>query len=412
MRMPGLFRARPLAMVIVWLCLVVSSSDLAESQDQYIVLNILPEIQRIDSSFAQIRRLKVENTSTGFGLGIGGIFSYLNESREECKGHLLEFLSFAERYDIPVVVQLDGEQWWKARPDLWNWWDPGREGYDPQNAYNVEWSGWGPRNALKIAWRNWGRQIRVLPPPNFMSSRYREACHAEMRVLVPLILDWWKNLPAAKKNLLLGIKLGWESSIGVNSFYYPGGNLLLDHPEGDDPHTEIKGERIPDRGVDTIGYAAVFTAHLGSSGPITEEQLFKIVRYHLDDLCGLAAGLGVPREKIFTHMGGWKDEELLYDAAVNKYSCPGWSFYRYAYDPSKDLGVRRARQKSDAPYWAAVEWMLLDSTRVETWRIGIANTLADPQCRYMCVYNWEGIKDTPGAVQAIREALNSPKQKQ
>jgi hypothetical protein len=411
MRMPGLLRARRLVIAIVWLCLVVSSRHLADCQDQYIVLNILPEIQKIDSSFEQIRRLKKEDTPTGFGLGIGGIFSYLNESREQCRGHLLEFLSLAERYDIPVLVQLDGEQWWKARPDLWNWWDPKREGYDPQNAYNVEWSGWGPRHALKIAWRNWGRQIRVLPPPNFMSPRYREACHAEMRIFVPIIVDWWKKLPAGKKKLLLGIKLGWESSIGVNSFYYPDGNLLLDHPESEDPHTEIKGERIPDRGVDTIGYAAVFTGHLGSAGPITEEQLYKIVRYHLDDLCSLAAELGVPREKIFTHMGGWKDEELLYDAAVNKFSCPGWSFYRYAFDPSKDLGVRRAWSKSDAPYWAAVEWMLLDSTRVETWRTGIANTLADPKCRYMCVYNWEGIMDTPGAVQAIREALNSPKRK-
>jgi hypothetical protein len=392
-----------------WILLILLMPLHARGEDQYIVLNILPELQQVDSAFAQVRRLKAAQDTSGFGVGIGGIFSYLNESRDSCRAHLLHFLALAERYDMPVVVQLDGEQWWKTRPDLWNWWDPREPGYDPRNAYNVEWSGWGLEHALKIAWRNWGTQIRVLPPPNLMSSRYREACREEMRTLVPLVLTWWRGLPERQKKLLLGIKLGWESSIGVNAYYYPDGNSLSGRPESEDPHVEIKGERIPDRGMDTIGYAAVLTAGLADAGPIKEDHLAWIAHRHLEDLCGLACELGVPRERLFTHIGGWKDEELLYDAAVNTYSCPGWSFYRYAYAPSMDKGVKRALRKSDAPWWAAVEWMLQDSTSEESWRNGINSTLSDSTCRYMCVYNWEGIKDTPGAVSAIRWILDTPK---
>ncbi|MBI4417966.1 MAG: hypothetical protein HY563_04260, partial [Ignavibacteriales bacterium] len=342
------------ALIAVVLLLFIPGQHDVLGRQQYLVVNIIPG-ERHEEIFEQVHRLRAYERHGRVRLGIGAIFSYLNESREQCTSGLLKFLSLAEQYDMPVVVQLDGEQWWEARPDLWNWWDPERPGYDSQNRWNVEWMGWGPEHAIKIAWRNWGRQIRVLPPPNFMSPTYRRACHDEMRILVPLVLEWWKKLPDDKKSLLIGIKLGWESAIGVNSFYLPDGNALLDRPESEDPQVELKGNLIPDRGVVAIGYAAVTATGLANSGTLREKDLAKIVWRHLDDLCALAAELGVPRGKLFTHVGGWKEEELLYDAALNKYSCPGWSFYRHAIDPTKDTGVQRVLRKSDAPFWAAAE---------------------------------------------------------
>lgn len=383
---------------------VMPGENDAVAREQYLVLNIIPG-ERHEEIFEQVSHLQGPKSSAPVRLGIGAIFSYLNESREQCTSSLLNFLSLAERYDIPVVVQLDGEQWWEARPDLWNWWDPKRPGYDPRNRSNVEWSGWGAEHAIKIAWRNWGEQIRVLPPPNFMSPPYRKACHDEMRILVPLILEWWKNLPEGKKSLLIGVKLGWETAIGVNSFYYPNGNALLDRPIREDPRKGLEAEQVPDRGVMPIGYAAVTTTGWATGGELQEKYLAEIVRRHLEDICALASELGVPREKLFTHVGGWKEEELLYDTALNKYSCPGWSFYRHAIDPSKDLGVRRVLQRSDAPFWAAAEWMLMGKDDAGTWKEAINRTLSIPKCRYMCIYNWSGIRENRGAVEAIKALL-------
>jgi hypothetical protein len=384
--------------------MLCTQSD-ALARQQYLVVNIIPG-ERYEEVFEQVRKLQSPVSSADVRLGIGAIFSYLNESRDQCKSRILKFLSLAEQYDIPVIVQLDGEQWWEARPDLWNWWDPTREGYNPRNQSNVEWTGWGPQHAMKIAWRNWGSQIRVLPPPNLMSPPYRQACHDEMRVLVPLVLQWWKKLPDDKKSLLIGLKIGWESSIGVNAFYYPNGNRLLDQPESKDPREELKADQVPDRGVAASGYAAVTTARLAKNGPLREQDLAEIVRLHLDDLCALAAELGVPREKMFTHVGGWKEEELLYDAALNRYSCPGWSFYRHASDPSQDKGVQRVLRKSDAPFWGAVEWMLMGTDDEQAWHDAIARTLSIPKCRYMCIYNWSGIRENRGAVAAIKAVLS------
>ena len=391
---------------LVLLSFLLSAQRDAVARQQYLVVNIIPG-ERYEEVFDQVRQLQSPKSSADVRLGIGAIFSYLNEPGDQCKSRVLRFLSLAQQYDIPVVVQLDGEQWWEARPDLWNWWDPGRDGYNPRNQWNVEWTGWGPEHAMKIAWRNWGRQIRVLPPPNLMSPLYRQACHDEMRVLVPLVLEWWKPLPDDKKSLLIGIKIGWESSIGVNAFYYPDGNDLLDRPESEDPQKELKADQVPGRGVIASGYAAVATAGLAKSGAIEEKDLAEIVRRHLDDLCALAAELGVPREKLFTHVGGWKEEELLYDAALNRYSCPGWSFYRHANDPSRDKGVQKVLQKSDAPFWGAVEWMLMGTDDEQAWHEAIIRTLSIPKCRYMCIYNWSGIRDNRGAVDAIKSILEA-----
>jgi len=227
-----------------------------------------------------------------------------------------------------------------------------------------------------------------------------------MRSLIPIVLDWWEELPGSKKHLLIGIKLGWESGIGVNSLYYPDGNSLLEKPESDDPHNEVEADAVPDRGFATIGYAAVTTALLADSGALQESQVVEVVKRHLNDLCSLAAELGVPREKLFTHAGGWKDEELLYEAALNAYSCPGWSFYRHALNPAMDKGVDLAVRKCGAPYWAAVEWMLNATATAEEWDGAVQRTLAIPKCRYMCLYNWDGIRRNQDALDAIQGAVS------
>jgi hypothetical protein len=399
----GTYR-RILVATLLWSTLPPLRPEVATAEEQYVVVNIIPG-EAYPRIFEEIAQLKRGRTSAHVAVGIGAIFSYLNGARSQTRDELNEFLS--EKFDIPVIVQLDGEQWWGARPDLWNWWDPERPGYDTSNRQNVEWFGWGPEFALKIAWRNWGKQLRVLPPPNFMSPRYRTACHDEMRLLIPLVLQWWNRLPEKKKHLFIGIKLGWESAIGVNSFYIPDGNAFLPRPEDKDPHIELRGDQVPDRGVIAIGYAAVSTARLADEGTLREADLAEIVSRHLEDLCGLAAELGVPRGKLFTHVGGWKDEELLYNAALNKYACPGWSFYRNASDPSKDKGVERVLLKNDAPYWAAVEWLLMGEHDADAWRSAIMRTLTLPKCRYVCIYNWSGIRTNRSAVDAILSIMDN-----
>ena len=368
--------------------------------DQFILFNLASGPGA--APFEQIARDYPARPDSRIRVGLAAIFSYLQKPRAQTIADLQGFLDRAKVTETPVLVQLDGENWWGGRPDLWNWWDPTRPGYSLGNRTNVEWSSWSPEDALKIAWRNWGRQIRVLPPPNLMSPAYRAACHEEMRALVPIVLAWWKELPPDRKHLLVGLKVGWESAIGVNAWYYPNGNALLDRSEKEDSTAGLKTDELPGRGVATIGYAAVKTAGLRQSGDLTEADLAEVVRRHLEDLSRLTSDLGVPRDRLFTHGGGWKEGELLYQAAVNRFSSPGWSFYRHATDPKADTGVQAALRGGDAPTWAAVEWLFQGPRETEPWRKALTATLADPQCWFLCIYNWEGVRESQAILEAVR----------
>jgi hypothetical protein len=375
----------------------------AKATDQFIVFN--QNGGGKVEAFAQIKREFKDQPASKVRVGIAAIFSYLHQPRARVVADLQEFLRLARETDTPIVVQLDGELWWGNRPDLWNWWDTNRPGFAPTNRANVEWTNWSSDAAIKIAWRNWGRQLRVLPPPNLMSPRYREACHDEMRVLIPIVLDWWRELPAKQKELLIGIKVGWESSIGVNAWYYPNGNELLAQPAKNDPPSGLSADQPPARGVVQIGYAAVKTAGIRTEGIITEADLAEVARRHLEDLCREAARLGVPRQKLFTHVAGWKEGELLYAAAVNSLSCPGWSFYRHAVDPRRDSGMQTALKLSDAPHWAAVEWLYQGPAETAAWQRALTATLSDSRCRYLCIYNWSGVRNNPAAMAAVRQLI-------
>jgi len=203
--------------------------------------------------------------------------------------------------------------------------------------------------------------------------------------------------------LLVGIKVGWESAIGVNNWYYPNGNALLDRPESEDPDYGLETDSLPDRGVQTIGYAAVSTRGLASSGKLRESDVTEVVRIYLEDLCRLAADLGTPRDRLFTHCGGWSEGETLYSAAVNEFSCPGWSFYDHAVNPENDRTAMQALETSEAPYWGAVEWLYMGGNTQEQWASAINNTLSVNNLKYMCIYNWSGIKNNSDAISAIKK---------
>lgn len=401
-------------MFVPWFWLVMSSLAVQPDQTQYILFNRSPghvfnqaRPQSITpEGLIEITRHFPVSPDSHRRVGVAFIFSYLNTSDADTLESLRRFLDAAGQTHTPILIKLDGENWWSAVPELWNWWDPTRPGYNPANRANVEWTGWSADNAIRIAWRNWGNQIRILPPPNLFSPRYRKVCHEKMAVILPGIRSWWQSLPPDQKDLLVGINVGWESSIGVNARYYPGGNDLLDHPAYKDPQTGLNPDDVLARGQVQIGYAAVRSAGIRSSGRITEVDLCEVVRRHLEDLARVVAQAGFPREKIFTHSAGWKEGERLYSTALNRYSCPGWSFYRHADDPANDRGVQEVLKGSDAPYWAAAEWLFQKSEETPDWKSAIETTFADPGCRFICVYNWEDITGKPTVIEAVRQVCN------
>ena len=392
-----------------------SAQSSPASRTQYILFNRAPGQGMYQGAPETLGRKSFEDVLSRFPNRSGGriqtglshVFSPFRTPPETTLKALRTFLEAAELTDTPVLVQIDLEHWWDARPDLWNWWNSAKPGYNPANRENVEWTGWSPDDAIKIAWRNWGRQIRVLPTPNLASPRYTAACREEIRRLVPVVMDWHGRLPPDKKHLLIGIKLGHETSIGVNGYHYPSGNDLLARPAAEDPVRGLKTDDVLARGVAQIGYAVLKYSGIRTNGTLTESELRDAAQRYLEMLCREAAQAGVPRERLFAHGAGWKDGELTYDVPVNAYACPGWSFYKHAADPRKDAGVQRSLAKSDAPYWAATEWLFQGKRETVAWRNALANTLSDPRCRYVCIFNWESIRSSEAVLKSISELVET-----
>ena len=116
---------------------------------------------------------------------------------------------------------------------------------------------------------------------------------------MPVVMDWHARLPQNKKHLLVGIKLGHETSIGVNAYYYPSGNDLLAKPSSEDPVRQLNTEDVLARGMTQIGFAALKSSGIRTAGEPTESDLRDVAQRYLQILCQEAAEAGVPRERLF-----------------------------------------------------------------------------------------------------------------
>ena len=120
----------------------------------------------------------------------------------------------AREHDMAVMLHFDFHLAWKNRPDLWNWFDPNKPGYNPNNKYNVEWHGWdGPPN--KVHYLNHGVLERLPPNMCFTSKRTRaEVTRIVSKVIGPVLREEIAKLKAeGKEALFAGVLVGSEPSI-------------------------------------------------------------------------------------------------------------------------------------------------------------------------------------------------------
>lgn len=345
-------------------------------------------------------------------VGPSFIFSLLESDTPTLKRSIQAMVEAAEEANVPILITLDGQNWWESRPDLWNWWDPSLPGFDPANRENVEWTGWGPEHAIKISWRNWGTQIRIRPAQNIFAPRVQAEIREKLAACVPVIAHWYRELPRDKKWLFGGVKLGWETSINVNAYYHENGNRIFEAAPGapsKDPtlHDAAYGFTFGNVG---LGYAAATSLQLRKTGELTIRDHEVMVHRYLADLCRHVRQQGIPAHLIFTHQGGtyapW-DKHLSFRPAINDDSIPGWSFY--SHDPPDCGSLAADMESAGRKQWAAAEWWRGGSTTAE-WRKHFERSLAFKQCRLITVYNWEPFRELPEATAAVREVVARAKQ--
>ncbi|MHB0954914.1 MAG: hypothetical protein ACYC0X_00905 [Pirellulaceae bacterium] len=404
-------------MSAVCLALLWLAAGTTEPEPRYVFINKAPGAEGwsagVPESFAragfdEITRAIDPPDNPALRLGISFVFDFFRYDPQTLGRSLDRFLELSEETGVPILVNLDGMNWWGNRPDLWNWWDPTKPGYDPENRRNVEWCGWGPEHAVKIGWRNWGSQIRVLPMMNVASPQVIAAHQDVLRILLPRIATWWKQLPHEKRYLLGGVKLGHEASIGINAWYYPNGNQLAERPTTEDPLYGLKFAQGWHGGVQPIGYAAVATAGIKQTGELNRDDIAHVTQSYLALLCAEAHTAGLPADKVYTHQGGtyhpW-EKSLPWWPAFNADATPGWSLYFT--DPAEATGLGDTLDGQGTGRWAAVEWWWQGNDEAG-WRNHFERTLAFRNCQFLVIYNWNcglSFSKHPAGLHALQTLL-------
>lgn len=148
-------------------------------------------------------------------------------------------------------------------------------------------------------------------------------------------------------------------------------------------------------------------------------MLDEVIRRYNEIITCKAHDLGIPRHKIFTHIGAsFKDQPPgnVYNtaaASLSKCAQPGLSIYSYAYDPAKAPTLLDGISHADNTHWGSVEWFYYQGNKGtidQQWEQAIANNLGYHNNRLVHVYNWHSIANNATILSGvIRQLKTEPK---
>ena len=250
------------------------------------------------------------------------------------------------QHDMAVMLHFDFHLAWKKRPDLWNWFEPAKPGYDLNNRYNVEWHGWdGPPN--KVRYLNHGVLERLPPNMCFTSKRTRaEVTRIVSEVIGPVLRDEIANLKAdGKEALFAGVLVGLEPSID-------------DYSQPDSERSKMMQEDgVPAK---PLGYRALLDRGFSADNPPDDfrQALAKIVQETIAFWCEQFVDAGIPAEKLYPHVAAPAPIEVMNApiwTAFNEYSRPGWTTYAVMLLEENFQAIYDELEQRGNPAWAGVE---------------------------------------------------------
>jgi len=252
----------------------------------------------------------------------------------------------ARQNNLALMLQFDFHVDWSNRPELWNWFDPSKPGYNPANRRNVEWFGWdGP--PAKVRYLNWGQAQRMPPPVCFTSKAVRAEWARLIRDVItpPLKRELAALDRDGKGRLFAGILVGSEPT--------------FDNYSHTDPDTAklVAADGAP---TGQLGYRALLDRGYSKSHPPADihQALGEIIQDTVAFWCEHFVEAGLPTSSLYPHIPAGADMESASSptsAAFNKFSRPGWSTYPVGpLDKNFDLIYAALKAHGDPP-WGGVE---------------------------------------------------------
>ncbi len=265
--------------------------------------------------------------------------------------------------DLAVMLHFDFHVDWQCRPDLWNWFDPQKPGFNPENRRNVEWFGWdGP--PARVRYLNWGKAERMAPPMCYTSEAVRAEWRRLIRdVIVPAVKPELARLRReAKERLFAGILVGSEPTFDNYARTDPESAKLA--AEDGTPLTQT-------------GYRALLDRGFSKDKPPSDmgKALADIIQETVAYWCRQFVEAGIPRSKLYTHIPAGADEAMTCSpprTAFNRWSRPGWSTYAVGSLEEGFAPLYAELRKHGNPPWGGVEANAGFLSRTVDWETYLA----------------------------------------
>jgi hypothetical protein len=268
------------------------------------------------------------------------------EQEKQVPANIHRAFTVARQLNLAVMLHFDFHVDWSNRPDLWNWFDPNKPGYNPDNRRNVEWFGWdGP--PAKARYLNWGAAQRMPPPMCFTSRAVRAEWTRLIREVIapPLRRELEILRREGKERLFAGVLVGSEPT--------------FDNYAHTDPETArlVAADGAP---VGQLGYRALLDSgysqeHLPAD---IHRALGEVIQETVAFWCREFVRAGLPAQKLYPHVPAGADLETTSSpvwAAFNAWSRPGWSTYPVGPLQRSFQPLYAELKKHGDPPWGGVE---------------------------------------------------------
>ncbi|MBI4162199.1 MAG: Ig-like domain-containing protein, partial [Candidatus Aenigmarchaeota archaeon] len=323
--------------------------------------------------------------------------SYLN-SVEGAKQRIRQQFKLAREKDVAVLVDLLDVIHWNTRTDLWNWFDPNKPGYNPENIHNVEWSCFDPSCAMKDSWRDWGSGGFWVgaPAPNLESPKIRAELQKSLQEVTAVVKQEVDALEREGKGYLFaGVDIAQEASVGTNNAC---DKKSLDLEEQCIGFRSYMSKKCP------TGNPICIT---GSSKRADFNQVAVSTAQRYSELLAKTMfDAGISKEKIYTHGTRrlYNQNPTYFPASFTSYSIPTWS----AFVPRHriDTEVQQALKAHGSPPWALGDTMLPNLKAAWTAHLNQVFDNPDaPNGQFINIHHWDLFEDSDQGHAAVRDFL-------
>ncbi|MDQ6869390.1 MAG: hypothetical protein M3178_13770 [Pseudomonadota bacterium] len=273
----------------------------------------------------------------------------------------------AKRTNVAVHFHVDDHIGWDKRPDLWNWYNPAKRGYNPDNRKNVEWYDWeGTANKR----RYFSPEGTPSQSPHMCYNS--EAIEKEIGRIVAKVVgpalrkEIGKLKQQDKEYLFAGITVGAEAGFDDYSVIPE----LSQIPRNGDPMqmqvakmlmqaaTMIDEDEAPHS---RLGYCSLTNAGYSNTNPPADinQALANVNQKFIEFWDKQFFDAGIPCSRIYTHVAASPPQDDNNNAPIrivfNPYARPGWTTYPIATLENGFQPLYTELAKHGNPAWGGVE---------------------------------------------------------